>query len=99
MSNLRGLFVPVCLVIAWGAAVQMTGVTSDTIVSPDEVARCLGRLLWDGSLAARTGQTLLSAVVGLALGAVLGLLGGIALGLAPKAAGVLQAPIELLRPL
>ena len=99
MNVARGLFLPVCLIVLWGAGVQISGVSSDTIVSPEEVVRSLWKLTVDGSLSARTAQTLTSAGLGLLIGALLGLVGGIALGLAPRAASVLQAPVELLRPM
>lgn len=99
MNAGKGLVLPVCLIGIWEIAASASGSPSDNVVPPSAVLRALWGMLSSGVLLDRTIQTLASAGTGLVYGAVLGLAGGLVLGLSPRVARLLDAPIELLRPM
>ena len=96
---MKGLLVPVCLLLLAEAAARWGGVHSDTLAAPSEAAGALLQAGLDGSLWLATGQTLGAALAGWALGAGLGLLAAAALGLSPALARLFFLPIEFLRPI
>ena len=63
------------------------------------MALALYEALRDGSLLGWSGETIASALLGLALGGLAGLALGLALGLSPRLARLLELPIEMLRPI
>jgi ABC-type nitrate/sulfonate/bicarbonate transport system permease component len=95
---LTGVWLPAALVVIWETAVRMMP-QSDSLAPPSLVLLAGTRALLDGSLAAATLQTLMTALTGAALGGGLGLLSGLLLGLSPLAARMSRAPVEALRPL
>ncbi len=95
---MKGLLIPAGLLLIAQVAAWTFGVHSDSLAAPADIARALGAALLDGSLLTWSGQTLAAALAGLALGGGLGLVVAVVIGLSRAAAGFLQLPIELLRP-
>lgn len=99
MSIVKGLVVPVCLVVIWEVTARTWASFSDTLVPPTDVVASIAELLANGMLFARTLQTITSAGLGLCYGVLFGLAGGLLLGVSPSTARLLNWPIELLRPM
>ena len=91
----KGLALPLLAVAAAELAARHYGVHSDSLAAPSAVALALYEALRDGSLLGWSGETIASALLGLALGG----LAGLALGLSPRLARLLELPIEMLRPI
>ena len=87
------------MLVAWEIVARINGGSSDTLVPPSSVLRSAFTLIANGSLPARTLQTLVGAGVGLLYGVFFGFLAGITLGLSPSMSRLLNSPIELLRPM
>jgi len=95
----KGFIVPVALLAAAEAWFVVAHVRSDTLASPAAVAIAALAALRDGSLLRATGQTLLAAFGGLAIGGAIGLALGFILGLLRIVDQLLEVTIELLRPI
>lgn len=95
----KGLVVPVALLIAAQGWFMAAHVRSDTLASPVAVAAAFGAAFVDGSLLRATGQTLLAAFGGLAIGGGIGLLLGFLLGLSKVLDKLLEVTVESLRPI
>jgi ABC-type nitrate/sulfonate/bicarbonate transport system permease component len=95
---LRGLALPVALLIAAEIGMRMRGFDAEVVAPPSEVARALWDALRDGSVLAATWQTLAAALGGLALGGGLGLVVGLWCGLSERARRWSTLSVELLRP-
>ena len=95
----KGLALPLLAVAAAELAARHYGVHSDSLAAPSAVALALYEALRDGSLLGWSGETIASALLGLALGGLAGLALGLALGLSPRLARLLELPIEILRPI
>ena len=95
----KGLALPLLAVAAAELAARHYGVHSDSLAAPSAVALALYEALRDGSLLGWSGETIASALLGLALGGLAGLALGLALGLSPRLARLLELPIEMLRPI
>lgn len=80
-------------------AMRGTGVQSDGLALPSQVATALLGLVADGEIFLRTAETVGAIGVGVPVGAALGLLLGVWLGLSPKAAQLASLSIELFRPI
>lgn len=96
---MKGLLVPIAAVLLAEGAARHAGVASDTLASPSQAAVALWQAAADGTLFAWTGQTLGTALTGLAIGAGFGLLVALLIGLSPAMARLLSLPIEFLRPI
>jgi ABC-type nitrate/sulfonate/bicarbonate transport system permease component len=94
-----GIFLIIFLIILWEVAMRASGIVTDSFAPPSKVFLAFVVAAWDGSMLKATGETLLAAVAGLAIGAGAGVLGGIGLGLTPLAARACRAPVETLRTL
>ncbi|PWE28565.1 ABC transporter permease [Pararhodobacter marinus] len=99
MTALKGLALPVALLVLWQLAVVLSGMQSDTIAAPDAIFAALGRALTEPAFWADTGDTLAAGGMGLALGFGLGTLSGVLFGLIPPVGRVMRVTVELLRPL
>lgn len=99
-STLKGLALPVALIVAAEIAGRMVDLShSDSLAPPSAIARAFYEAVADGSLIAATRDTLASAFAGLAIGASLGLLIGIILGVLPIADRLMEVTIESIRPI
>jgi ABC-type nitrate/sulfonate/bicarbonate transport system permease component len=95
---LKALVLPVALLIVWEVAMRVSGVQSDSLASPSQIAVAFYTALLDGTIPRRTAETLRAALTGLAIGGGSALVGSIVLGLVPPVARLMQFSIEVLRP-
>jgi NitT/TauT family transport system permease protein len=99
-STLKGLALPVVLIVAAEIAGRMVDLShSDSLAPPSAIARAFVEAVADGSMIAATRDTLASAFAGLAIGASIGLLIGIILGVLPLADRLMEVTIESIRPI
>jgi NitT/TauT family transport system permease protein len=95
----KGLIFPVAILLIAELAARTFGIASDTLAPPSQILVACWSVLADGTLFERAGQTVLSALGGLAIGGGLGLLLALVLGLSPTMRRLLRYPIETLRPI
>ena len=96
---LKGLLVPLVLLVGAEAALRSSGLRSDAVAPPTAIIVSLLGALRDGSMLAATGQTLYGAAVGLALGGGVGLALGVVLGLSRPVDQLLEVTVEAIRPI
>jgi ABC-type nitrate/sulfonate/bicarbonate transport system permease component len=94
----KALVLPIALLILWEVAMQVSGVQSDSLAAPSQIAVAFYNAMLDGTIPWRTAETLRAALTGLATGAGSGLIVSILLGLIPPFARLMQFSIEVLRP-
>ena len=99
MTRLRGLALPLALVLMWQIGAAAFGVQSDTLSKPSDIALALVAGLGDGSLLGASVRTLAAAGGGLLVGAALGVLFGLAFGLLPPLSRLMRVTVETLRPI
>jgi len=95
----KGLVIPVALVLVAELCARLFGITSDSLASPSQIIAAAVGIVADGSLFAMTGQTLFAAIVGLAIGGGLGLVMAILLGLIQPLARLMHVSVEAFRPI
>lgn len=98
-TGAKALVLPAILLLAAEAALRLSNFKSDSIAPPTEIIVAWVRGLLDGSIALATGETLLSAFGGLALGAAVGLVIGIVLGSFAILDKLFDFSIEAIRPI
>lgn len=98
MKTLKGFLLPALLLILWEVAMRVSGVQSDSLAAPSQIAVAFWTAIMDGTIAKRTAETLRAAMTGLAIGGGSALVLSIILGLVPPVARLLQFSIEVLRP-
>jgi NitT/TauT family transport system permease protein len=98
MRILKGLLLPVTLLILWEVWFRVSGVQSDSIAAPSQIAVAFWTALMDGTIVKRTGETLRAAMTGLAIGGGSALILSIVFGLIPPVARLMQFSVEVLRP-
>ena len=96
---MKGLAVPVLLIVLAELAAAATNLQSDSLARPSEVARALVGALADGSIARVTFETLAAGLIGLGIGGALGLLAGALLGLSRTADRLMDVSVEVFRPI
>lgn len=96
--DVRGAVVPIALIILAEAIMRIGNVQSDSFAAPTDIIIAGAKAIADGSLLKRTGETLVTCFVGLAIGFTLGLLVGILLGLFKILDHLLEVTIEVIRP-
>lgn len=97
--DLRGLWLPLGLLVLAELAMRANHVQSDALARPTDIAASLWVALLDGTVFVASAQTLGSALAGLLLGGSLGLVCGLWFGLSQRAASWSVLSVELLRPL
>jgi ABC-type nitrate/sulfonate/bicarbonate transport system permease component len=95
----KGLVVPVALVLVAELCARLFGVESDSLAAPSQILAAAVGIVADGSLFAMTGQTLFAAVAGLLIGGGLGLVTAILLGLVQPLARLMHFSVEAFRPI
>src|SRR5262249_2072884 len=95
---LKALVLPVLLLIVWEVTMRVSGVESDSLAMPSQIAVAFYEALRDGTILRRTAETLRAALTGLAIGGGSALIVSIVLGLIPAAARLAQFSVEVLRP-
>ena len=98
MRIAKALALPIALLIAWELAMRITGVQSDSLAPPSQIAVAFWTALADGTIAQRTYETVRTAVIGLAIGGGAAVALSVLIGLVPAAARLAQFSIEILRP-
>jgi NitT/TauT family transport system permease protein len=91
--------VPLALLAAAEAAMRATGIESDGLARPSQIASALFALIFDGEIFLRTAETIGSIALGVPIGGAFGLLLGVWLGLSPKAGRLASLSVELFRPI
>ena len=94
----KGLAVPVALLLSAELALRVSGLQSDAVAPPSAVAAALVGALGDGSMAVATGQTLGTALAGLLLGGSIGLVLGVVFGLFRPVDRLMDVTVEAIRP-
>jgi len=97
--RLKGLIVPVLLLLLWEAGRRSGWLTSTSISHPSAIAAAGWQLLLDGSLLRATRETFGAALAGMAIGAVIGIAVGVAFGLSRLLATLMRLSTEALRPI
>jgi NitT/TauT family transport system permease protein len=98
LKALKGIAVPLALLILWEAAMRIGDVHSDSLAPPSQIVVAFVAALRDGTILFRTGETLFAALGGLVIGGGGALVFSILLGLIPPLARLMQFTIEALRP-
>ncbi len=98
MRTLKGFLLPAVLLLLWEIGMRTSGVQSDSLAPPSQIAVAFWSALGDGTLLRRTGETLRTALAGLAIGGGSALVLSVVLGLFPPAARLARFSIEVLRP-
>jgi len=93
----RALALPAALLVAAEAVARVTGMDSYTLAPPSRILAAGAAAVADGTMLQATGQTLVSVLVGFALGAMGGILLGIILGLQRPLDLVAELPVEAVR--
>ena len=91
--------VPLAILGLIEIAMRISGIQSDGLALPSQVAAALLASIADGEIFLRTAETICSIALGVPVGGMLGLLLGFWLGLSPRAAGLASLSIELFRPI
>jgi ABC-type nitrate/sulfonate/bicarbonate transport system permease component len=95
----RGLVLPAAALLATEAAMRWAEIRSDGLALPSEIGLAAIAAIGDGSIMRETGDTLIPAATGLAIGGGLGLLAGLWFGLSLTAARLASLSVELFRPI
>lgn len=98
MKALKGALLPVAFLVFWEVGMRVSGIKSDSLAAPSQIAVAFYGALADGTLLHRTGETLFSVLCGLGIGGGLALVFSIVMGLVPAFARLMQFSIEVLRP-
>ena len=96
---LKGLILPVILVILWEIAARSGFIVAESMSFPSAIASAGYLALRDGSLLQATQETFGAALAGLAIGAGLGISSGVAFGLWRLLASLMRLSTEALRPI
>jgi NitT/TauT family transport system permease protein len=96
---LKGAVLPVAVLILWEIGMRAGDVHSDSLAAPSQIAVAFWNAMVDGTIPRRTGETLRTAMTGLALGGGLAVIASVILGLVPAAARLMQFSIEVVRPI
>ena len=96
---LPGWLLPVAALVVAEIAMRATGVQSDGLALPSQIATALLDLVADGEIFLRSAETIAPIAIGILIGGTLGLLIGVCLGLSTYAARLAWLSIELFRPI
>jgi NitT/TauT family transport system permease protein len=98
-ARLRGVLLPVALLLAWELAARGGLIVAESMSYPSAIARAAGRAAVDGTLLAATKETAGAALGGLVIGAGLGIVCGVAFGLSRLLSALMRLSTETLRPI
>ena len=96
---LPGWLLPVAALVVAEIAMRATGIQSDGLALPSQIAIALLELVADGEIFLRSAETIAPIAIGVLAGGMLGLLIGVWLGLSAFAARLAWLSIELFRPI
>ncbi len=97
--SLRGLVIPVALIILWEAGSRAGFLPLDTLSRPSDIVLAARGGFADGSILLSTWETFEAAFTGFAIAAFVGVLIGIVLGLAPRLERIVGPSVDALRPI
>jgi ABC-type nitrate/sulfonate/bicarbonate transport system permease component len=95
----RGAVVPAALLVAAEIAMAGSQSQSSNLAAPSAVARALYREAAQGTLFRQTGETLLSALMGLGIGGGIGIVLGVLFGLSRRFDRLMMVTVESIRPI
>ena len=98
MKPLKGALFPVAFLLLWEIGMRASGIQSDSLAPPSQIAVAFYEALLDGTVFERTAQTLFVVICGLGIGGGLALVFSVLMGLIPAFARLMQFSIEVLRP-
>ena len=98
MRVLKAIVFPVLFLAVWEIGLRASGIQSDSLAPPSQIAIAFYEALVDGTVLDRTAQTLFVVICGLGIGGGLALVFSIVMGLVPAFARLMQFSIEVLRP-
>ena len=96
---LPGWLLPAAALVVAEIAMRATGIQSDGLALPSQIATALVDLVADGEIFLRSAETIAPIAIGVLIGGSLGLLIGVCLGLSAFAARLAWLSIELFRPI
>ncbi len=96
-SIIRGLSLPVLVIIIWQLAAYFEVVSSTILPSPIQIAKAFWELIVSGELISHLNVSLYRAFLGFLLGGSLGLLSGILAGLFRKFEETIDPSVQMLR--
>ncbi|WP_257168067.1 ABC transporter permease [Bradyrhizobium sp. SRS-191] len=99
LRALPAWLVPLAMLAVTEFAMRASGIESDGLARPSEVATALLGLIGNGEIVLRTAETIGAVTIGVAVGGTLGLLLGVWMGLSPTAARLASLTVELVRPI
>ena len=98
MKALKGMALPLALLVLWQGWASVFGIHSDTLSAPVDIFAAFVTGLSDGTILEATRTTLTAAAGGLLLGAGLGTVTGFVFGLVPVISRLTRITVEVLRP-
>ncbi|MDD1535424.1 ABC transporter permease [Bradyrhizobium sp. WBOS4] len=99
LHALPAWLVPLGLLAGIEIAMRASGIQSDGLALPTQIAAALVAAIADGEIFVRTAETMGAIAIGVPAGGMLGLLLGVWLGLSPRAGQLASLSIELFRPI
>ena len=99
LHTLPAWLVPLGRVGGIEIAMRASGIQSDGLALPTQIAAALVAAIADGEIFVPTAETIGAIAIGVPAGGMLGLLLGVWLGLSPRAAQLASLSIELFRPI
>lgn len=97
LDHLRGLILPVVLLVVWEAAVRAGLVARNLLPPPSDLVQTLGQLSEDGAILSHVAASGLRVLLGFAIGGGLGIVLGAAIGLSPRAEAFVGPTFQALR--
>jgi NitT/TauT family transport system permease protein len=98
VKAIKGALFPVAFLLLWEIGMRASGIQSDSLAPPSQIAVAFYEALFDGTVIDRTAQTLFVVICGLCIGGGLALVFSVLMGLIPAFARLMQFSIEVLRP-
>ena len=99
LERTKPLLLPLAALLVFELWIRLSHLQSDSLAPPSAVLAALVAALADLSIPIATGDTLLAAFAGLAIGSVIGLALGIAFGVSSVLDRLMEVTVEAIRPI
>ena len=99
LERIKPLLLPLAALLVFEFWIRLAHLQSDSLAPPSAVLAALVAALADLSIPIATGDTLLAAFAGLAIGSVIGLALGIAFGVSSVLDRLMEVTVEAIRPI
>ena len=99
LERIKPLLLPLAALLVFELWIRLAHLQSDSLAPPSAVLAALVAALADLSIPIATGDTLLAAFAGLAIGSVIGLALGIAFGVSSVLDRLMEVTVEAIRPI